>query len=67
MFAIQNILDDIVLGNDCRGFWSRAMALKCSKNLERLFVLALADEQTWRVGQEWAQGIDTEGEEELES
>lgn len=66
MFAIENILDDVIL----RAYRSRlrrsTVTLKCCQNLECLFMLALADEQTGRVWEKGTERVDAEGEEELE-
>lgn len=43
------------------------MAFKRSENLSRFVELAFADQETRTVWQEWAEGPNAEGEEDLES
>lgn len=66
MLAVQDVLDDVVLRADRGGLRRCAMPFERGEDLERLVVLAFADEQTGGVWEEGAQGIDAEGEEELE-
>lgn len=65
VFTVENILDDVVLRDDCWRFRSRTVAFQCCDDFERFFVLAFADQETGRIGQEGAHGVNAEGEKEL--
>jgi hypothetical protein len=54
VFAVEDILDDVVLRDDCRRLRSGAVALQGSNDLERFFMLAFADQEARGIGQEGA-------------
>jgi hypothetical protein len=66
VFAVENVLNDVVLRDDCRRFGGGAVALQGSDDLECFFVLAFADQEARRIGQEGAKSVDAKGKEELE-
>lgn len=66
MFLVENVFDDVELGVDGWRVRGSTMPFECRKHFISFLILAFPDEQTRRVGQEGAHGIDTECEEDLE-
>ena len=54
MFTVENVLDDVVLCDDHWRFRCGTVAFQGSDDFERFFVLAFADQEARRIGQEGA-------------
>jgi hypothetical protein len=62
MLLVKNVLDDGELGANGRGVGGSPVAFESSENLQSIFGLSLADQETRRIREEWAESVDAERE-----